>query len=244
MWTGGGTCNLADVSASVDQATVVASQSNNYYERPVGSLAHPTKKRVMGATGCAKHLADISAQVTKACCADKRCGSHVPQTCSSQCARRWMPFAKECSMWLESDRAAKRYVKVTKNCENEEYGRWHQGQTHGRCSDGDLQQYQAEFKAACCSNGHSGKDLYCPTLQNKKSDWVTPVNGNQPICTPQCAKFMNEVWAECNPRFATQTLQSGAPPFCCVCFCLRSSLPLLSTISRVQPGSYPALSYS
>lgn len=147
-------------------------------------------------------------------------------------------------MWLESDRAAKRYVKVTKNCENEEYGRWHQGQTHGRCSDGDLQQYQAEFKAACCSNGHSGKDLYCPTLQNKKSDWVTPVNGNQPICTPQCAKFMNEVWAECNPRFATQTLQSGAPPFCCVCFCLRSSLPLLSTISRVQPGSYPALSYS
>merc|ERR1712166_838556 len=39
------------------------------------------------------------------------------------------------------------------------------GTNHGRCSNGDFQEYEKEFAPACCSAG-GGHNTYCPQLKN------------------------------------------------------------------------------
>jgi hypothetical protein len=50
---------------------------------------------IMGTLGADGHLND-------ACCADpkSRCENGAPHSCSQACATLWMPFQKECSLWL------------------------------------------------------------------------------------------------------------------------------------------------
>ena len=59
----------------------------------------------------------------------------------------WTPFAQRCSIWIEEtlgDAGGGNLAQVTTLCENEAYGRYRPGRTHtnhGRCGDGDWQQY-------------------------------------------------------------------------------------------------------
>jgi len=59
----------------------------------------------------------------------------------------WTPFAQRCSIWIEEtlgDAGGANLAQVTTLCENEAYGRYRNGRTHtnhGRCGDGDWQQY-------------------------------------------------------------------------------------------------------
>jgi len=197
-------CNLADVDHSHSMSSLGSSQYNDYYERPQGSETETTSA-ALGPRGCATKLSQISSSVTHACCAN-RCNRGAPPTCSTECAAKWTPFSKQCSMWIEG--VAKQFAPVTKACEREEFGMYRAGTNHGRCSNGDFQEYEKEFAPACCSAG-GGHNTYCPQLKNGESKWTQPVSNGRPICTPTCAKFFENMWSECHPRFDAQTLQNG-----------------------------------
>ena len=123
-----------------------------------------------------------------------------------------MPFSKQCSVWINQQDET--LNPVSANCEREQYGRYHEGSSHGRCSDGDLDQYEAEFAAACCNAGSGGDGgQYCPSAQRDPttgdiiSDWalLPPVDNNGNVkCTSTCRTFFEEVYAECHPRFEAQ----------------------------------------
>ena len=67
---------------------------------------------------------------------------------------------------------------VTEACEKTEYGRYRPGSNHGRCSDGDQQQWIDELGPACC-----GADLqYCPGFE--PGDIQVPMQNGAPICVP------------------------------------------------------------
>lgn len=60
----------------------------------------------------------------------------------------WMPFAKRCSEFLVLQAGASRIsplLAVTDLCEVAEFGKYHAGSNHGRCSDGDFTQYLQEM---------------------------------------------------------------------------------------------------
>ena len=129
-----GTCNLADVDASTSMSTIGVSRFNDFYERPADTM--PANGAPLGATGCAAQLGAISPEVTAACCPVEGCSGDLPPTCSEECAAIWLPFSKQCSVWLLTAGAATNLGQVTTICENEEYGKFHAGSNHGRCSDG------------------------------------------------------------------------------------------------------------
>eukprot|EP01052_Picozoa_sp_SAG31_P001665 SAG31_NODE_56_length_29726_cov_41.443312_15_plen_465_part_00 len=148
-----GTCNLADIDASTSFGSIGVSRFNDFYERPSDTM--PANGAPLGPTGCAAQLAALSEEVTATCCPDDGCSGRVPPTCSEECADLWLPFSKQCSIWLESAAGAANLAQVTQICEREEYGKYRPGNHHGRCSDGDFNQYQSEFAPACCGAASS-----------------------------------------------------------------------------------------
>lgn len=61
--------------------------------------------QVVDANGCGGIMGGLSAELGDACCADPkaRCGessSGAPHSCSRDCATVWMPFQKQCSLWI------------------------------------------------------------------------------------------------------------------------------------------------
>eukprot|EP01052_Picozoa_sp_SAG31_P026200 SAG31_NODE_2357_length_5874_cov_4.759827_3_plen_107_part_00 len=104
-------------------------------------------------------------------------------------------------MIAQSDSAAlAELAAVTTNCEKTEYGRYRAGSNHGRCSDGDQQQWIDEIGPACC-----GADLqYCPGYE--QGQLQVPMQNGQPICVPDCADTVEQMYAECHPRFVSGTL--------------------------------------
>ena len=214
-----GHCNLADVSASQHHAALTTNNYWSYFERPISSI--PVMNPALGASGCQQRLDSISQVVTDECCSDEGCdGGVVPPVCSEQCAANWMPFSKQCSVWLEDEEL--QLEAVTDNCEREMYGRYHEGSNHGRCSDGDIDQYESEVAAACC--GDNG--IYCPgaavdtNTDMLVSSWdlLPPTDSSgQPICTPECRTFFEEVYAECHPRFDDTDTGATASAFLAIC---------------------------
>ena len=77
------------------------------------------------------------------------------------------------------------------------------GSNHGRCSDGDFNQYVQELGPACC--GPSGS--YCPqnlalAAAGQPPTLEVPMMGRQPVRIDQCRSGTEEFYAECNPRIA------------------------------------------
>ena len=131
----------------------------------------------------------------------------MPDTCSEDCASRWLPFVRQCSEWLKEQTPD--FSVITMACEREEYGRYRAGSNHGRCSDGDLATYTAEFAPACCGDNME----FCPTLQpgNPTGAIVAPESNGVTHCSPDCAAYAEEMYTECHPRFETMIDQaSGA----------------------------------
>ena len=71
----------------------------------------------------------------------------TPSPFRADTSQVWTPFAQRCSIWIEEtlgDAGGGNLAQVTTLCENEAYGRYRPGRTHtnhGRCGDGDWQQY-------------------------------------------------------------------------------------------------------
>jgi hypothetical protein len=191
-----GTCNLADINAVTMMGTTVANPYNTLYEKPAsvtpGATAGP-----IGVDGCTSMLSDISQRVNHVCCPHGGCSNGVPNTCGEDCAAIWMPFALQCSEWIKSaSDSVGALAEITDKCEREEYGRYKPGKTHGRCADSDLQEYYSQFAPACCGPNAQ----YCPGLDPSTPSLVQPTSNGQPICTPECATFVEEFNSECHPR--------------------------------------------
>ena len=60
------------------------------------------RRAAQDAHGCDAIMGTIGADLNDACCADpkSRCGTGAPHSCARDCATLWMPFQKECSLWL------------------------------------------------------------------------------------------------------------------------------------------------
>ena len=135
----------------------------------------------------------------------------------------WTPFAQRCSIWIEEtlgDAGGGNLAQVTTLCENEAYGRYRPGRTHtnhGRCGDGDWQQYLTgtqprisyvnlssrrlsrslcigtELGPACCGDGGDPGTPQSPHCKYPADQtgviWPTTSGqqGDQPYCDPQCA---------------------------------------------------------
>ena len=188
----GGTCNLADVDASTSFGSTGPNRYNNLYERahPLPALASPGG---LGPNGCAQMLQQISQDVNHMCCPHGGCARGVPDTCSEDCAGHWMPFTKQCSQWLAQQSgqgAGPDFSAVTEKCERQMYGRYRAGSNHGRCSDGDLATYTAEFQPACCG----GNMEYCPGVSDP-NDIVQPTRNGQAYCSPGCAAYVEEMYS-------------------------------------------------
>lgn len=58
--------------------------------------------QVVDAHGCDGIMGSIGADLNDACCVDpeSRCSGGAPHSCSRVCATLWMPYQKECSLWL------------------------------------------------------------------------------------------------------------------------------------------------
>jgi hypothetical protein len=165
----------------------------------------------------------LPGQVTNECCGVGGCRTSLPPVCSEQCAASWMPFSKQCSVWLGLPGTVEHLEVVSTNCEHEEYGRYHRGSTRGRCADNDLQVYQSQVQAACCRPEHGRGSGLCPGVANGQSGWdlfppVDPTT-HQPVCTTHCREFFEEVYSECHPRFNDDLATQGATlrQFLCLC---------------------------
>eukprot|EP01050_Picozoa_sp_SAG11_P031304 SAG11_NODE_9671_length_890_cov_2.977244_1_plen_185_part_00 len=148
---GRGNCVLADTDASNQIGRTASNPSYDLYEREHMAVVQPE----LGNVGCSQHLVDISGRVNAVCCPDGGCQNGAPGDCSEECASQWMPFAKRCSEFLVEHSGADAVsplVAVTELCEVAEFGRYHAGSNHGRCSDGDFQQYMQEMGPACCGD--------------------------------------------------------------------------------------------
>ena len=111
----------------------------------------------------------------------------------------WTPFAQRCSIWIEEtlgDAGGGNLAQVTTLCENEAYGRYRPGRTHtnhGRCGDGDMQQWLNELAPACCGDGGDPGTPQSPHCKYPADQtgviWPTASGqqGDQPYCDPQCA---------------------------------------------------------
>jgi hypothetical protein len=58
--------------------------------------------QVVDSHGCDAIMSSIGFDLNEACCADpkSRCDGGAPHSCARECATLWMPFQKECSLWL------------------------------------------------------------------------------------------------------------------------------------------------
>ena len=173
---------------------------------------------------CSEQLAAISPDVNIECCPGHTgragCDGDLPSTCSEECAAVWMPFAKACSEWLLEQGGA--LVQVTAVCESEEYGRYHAGSNHGRCSDGDLAEYQRQSNAACC--GQEG--VMCegfaggadkPTQADPLPGIAVPIKNGQAYCSKDCGRFFEEFYADCHPAFEAAGAADKMHAFLAVC---------------------------
>lgn len=209
---GRGTCALADVDVSHNGATTTKWNGAVYERNNLAVIA-----KIMTPQQCVSHLSTISHKINAECCPGGGCSHGPPTHCSDECQAVWGPFQKTCSVWIEKS-LGKSFGKVTELCERQEYGRYHHGSNHGRCGDGDMQQWIKQLGPACCGKGEPGSDQseHCKGKPNNMGFMIPTANGQRtstPICTDQCALLYNEWYAECNPRFkevpalATQTHQ-------------------------------------
>jgi hypothetical protein len=216
----GGTCELADISYTEDQGILGNNPANTYYERPLASLSPALVP--LGATGCQARLGSISSVVTHECCGVGGCRTGLPPVCSEQCAASWLPFSKQCSVWLSLPSVNEHLEVVSHNCERSQYGRYHRGQARGRCADNDIAAYERQVQAACCRPEH-GRGTLCPGIANGQRGWdlmpPTDPTTHQPVCTSHCRRFFEEVYAECHPRFNDDLASQGAHlrQFLCIC---------------------------
>ena len=97
-------------------------------------------------------------------------------------------------------------MAITELCEREAYGKYSPlsaASGHGRCGNGDLEQWLGELAPACCGDGGDPGTAASPHCKDP------PVSlGGQEVfvadtCTPQCADMFEEMYAECHPRFDT-----------------------------------------
>jgi hypothetical protein len=198
-----GTCILADTDAANQYGKTAANPSYDLYERE--SL--PAVQPALGAAGCSTELAAISDRVNSACCPAGGCMAGPPDDCSEECAEIWMPFSKRCSEFLRKNAEAGQVsplMAVSDLCEVQEFGKYHAGSNHGRCSDGDYQQYYNEVGPACCGSDSQ----YCPDAP-AFPNLVTPMMDGKPYCADGCRPLLEEMYAECKPRFAAQELAPG-----------------------------------
>lgn len=203
--TAPGQCNLADVDVSTNMAASGASPWNTLYEKPNNEYAASSAPAGLGANGCAQMLQTTSRDLNNLCCPHGGCQRNMPDSCSEDCAGRWMPFVRQCSEWMKEQSTP--FDELTEMCEREQYGRYRAGSNHGRCSDGDIATYTSEFAPACCGENME----YCPTLQpgNPTGDIVEPTMNGAPYCAPGCAAYLEEMYVECQPRFESMTNDQG-----------------------------------
>lgn len=194
-----GTCNLADVDASTQYGSTVQNPYNTLYEKPSTVTPGVTAggSSGLGVAGCTSMLSSIADRVNHVCCPHGGCSNGVPNTCSEDCAQVWMPFALQCSEWIKgaADTVGS-LAEITDKCEREEYGRYKPGKTHGRCSDSDIAEYYRQFAPACCGPNAA----YCPNLDPSTPAVVLPMSAGQPICSAECAEFVEGFNSECHPR--------------------------------------------
>ena len=71
---------------------------------PFAALTSPdaVRRALQEGAGCGDVMAGIGADLNDQCCNDAKahCEDGAPHTCSRPCATLWMPFQKECSIWL------------------------------------------------------------------------------------------------------------------------------------------------
>eukprot|EP01052_Picozoa_sp_SAG31_P028361 SAG31_NODE_2730_length_5177_cov_2.436392_2_plen_462_part_00 len=194
-------CNLADIDASRNMAETTSRGNWVLYEKPE-SVISEQNTAALGPTGCADMLASISNDVNSECCGGQgdECSNGAPHSCSEECANVWLPFARQCSTWLDDNGNAHLH-RVTLRCENTEYGRYKPNRARGRCNDDDLQEFMAQMAPACCG----GDSQYCdPSEAAISSDGSinlpTPMQNGQLFCGTECASVFEEFYSECHPR--------------------------------------------
>ena len=197
---GTGSCSLADVDVTNNQAT------NTEYNSDIYERVHDaTIGAIEGAAGCAAQLTAQSANINALCCPPGGCERGTPDECTEECDTIWTPFAKRCSLWLQANQASSGLNAVTTLCEDEEYGRFSSlaaANSHGRCGNGDLAQWIQELAPACCGDGGDPGTAASPHCKTP----ATELGLGTPVfladtCTPQCADMFEEMYAECHPRF-------------------------------------------
>jgi hypothetical protein len=162
-----------------------------------------------------------------------------------------MPFAKRCSSFLLQQADATLVtplMTVTTNCEVEEYGRFRPDSHHGRCSDGDYTQWLTEMGPACCGDDFQ----FCAGVEVGGQFNGAPMDesGNL-VCRDDCRPMAEEMYAECQPRFAKSAgLLRAFESFIAVCHGVDASggghRRLLhedegTDESRAEPGLTPLL---
>ena len=209
-----GQCSLADVDVSTNAATAGEWTSDIYEREHVAAI-----DAIEGDAGCASELARLSDSINAQCCPEEGCERGVPDYCSEECDTIWSPFARHCSIWLEQGPMAQsNLAAVTTLCEDEAYGRFNSmaaNSNHGRCGDGDIQQWLQELGPACCGDGgdpgtHSSE--HCPNPADPAIGVPMPTN-----CTPQCADMFEEMYAECHPRFEAMGIGNELKSFLAMC---------------------------
>ena len=158
------------------------------------------------AAACASELSQKATQINNLCCPAGGCERGTPDVCSEECDTVWSPFAKRCSLFLEGSAQGQPLMAITELCEREAYGRYNAmsaASGHGRCGNGDLQQWISEIGPACCGDGGDPGTAASPHCK----DPATTLGGLTVFipdtCTPQCADMFEEMYAECHPRFET-----------------------------------------
>jgi hypothetical protein len=224
MATGASSCALADVDATHQQGATTAWPAGNLHERV--HMAPTTGP--LGPEGCATRMAELTQDINDLCCPVGGCQGGLITDCSTECDAIWSPFALECSEWLRQDEilGAHGYEQVTTLCEDEEYGRYTAGNNHGRCSDGDLQQWLGEIAPACCGSNFehcqfcsdaggtvdcTGHDMFTaePTIDGTLA--------GDTYCARECAPMIEDLYAECHPRLEDMGLAAGMQVFLSTC---------------------------
>jgi hypothetical protein len=94
-------------SCAVDAVPTIPPEPAPHAAGPFAALtrqwdAERRAVQVVDSHGCDAIMGGIGADLNDACCADpkSRCEGGAPHSCSRACATLWMPFQKECSLWL------------------------------------------------------------------------------------------------------------------------------------------------
>ena len=201
-------CNLADIDASRQFGETTSAGNWVLYERPESSIA--MLQPALGPSGCEQMLQDMSNDINDVCCGGhgEQCSDGAPRVCTEECATVWMPFAKQCSLWLSDNMGGSHLNDVTEGCERQQFGRYKPGKRRGRCNDDDLAEFFAQLSPACCG----GDGEFCPDLEgagigaNGGITLPTPMQNGAPVCLPECGQLYEEFYSECHPR-----LENDAP---------------------------------